>query len=204
MLGKKLKSFNLNQNNKNYVTVKESVFPFDRFPGEDIILGPEMKSTGEVMGIDKNFPMAFLKSQMAAGNKLPERGSIFISVRDEDKENILLLCQVIEKIDFKIYATKGTAEFLKKFSISVQIIKKVNEGSPHIVDFIEKNKIHLIINTTSGAKSIADSLSIRRTALSKKIPYFTTISAAKIAITGLNIVNNSEISVKSIQELYNL
>ena len=204
MLGKKIKSFNLNQNNKNYVTVKESVFPFDRFPGEDIILGPEMKSTGEVMGVDKNFPMAFLKSQMAAGNKLPERGSIFISVRDEDKENILLLCQVIEKIDFKIYATKGTAEFLKKFSISVQIIKKVNEGSPHIVDFIEKNKIHLIINTTSGAKSIADSLSIRRTALSKKIPYFTTISAAKIAITGLNIVNNSEISVKSIQELYNL
>ena len=204
MLGKKIKSFNLKQNNKNYVTVKESVFPFDRFPGEDIILGPEMKSTGEVMGVDKNFPMAFLKSQMAAGNKLPERGSIFISVRDEDKENILLLCQVIEKIDFKIYATKGTAEFLKKFSISVQIIKKVNEGSPHIVDFIEKNKIHLIINTTSGAKSIADSLSIRRTALSKKIPYFTTISAAKIAVTGLNIVNNSEISVKSIQELYNL
>ena len=141
---------------------------------------------------------------MAAGNKLPERGSIFISVRDEDKENILLLCQVIEKIDFKIYATKGTAEFLKRFSISVQIINKVNEGSPHIVDFIEKNKIHLIINTTSGVKSIADSLSIRRTALSKKIPYFTTISAAKIAITGLNIVNNSEISVKSIQELYNL
>ena len=120
------------------------------------------------------------------------------------EENIILLCQVIEKIDFKIYATKGTAEFLKKFSIGVQIIKKVNEGSPHIVNFIEKNKIHLIINTTSGAKSIADSLSIRRTALSKKIPYFTTISAAKIAITGLNIVNNSEISVKSIQELYNL
>ena len=204
MLGKKLKSFNLNQNDKNYVTVKESVFPFDRFPGEDIILGPEMKSTGEVMGVDKNFPMAFLKSQMAAGNKLPEKGSIFISVRDEDKENILLLCQVIEKINFKIYATKGTAKFLKKFSINVKIIKKVNEGNPHIVDFIEKDKIHLIINTTSGSKSIADSLSIRRTALSKKIPYFTTISAAKIAITGLNIVNNSEISVKSIQELYNL
>ena len=204
MLGKKLKSFNLNQNDKNYVTVKESVFPFDRFPGEDIILGPEMKSTGEVMGVDNNFPMAFIKSQMAAGNKLPEKGSIFISVRDEDKENILLLCQVIEKINFKIYATKGTARFLEKFSISVKTIKKVNEGSPHIVDFIEKNKIQLIINTTSGRKSIADSLSIRRTALSKKIPYFTTISAAKIAITGLNIVNNTEISVKSIQELYNI
>ncbi len=156
------------------------------------------------MGIDKNFPMAFLKSQMAAGNKLPQKGSIFISVRDEDKENILLLCQVIEKLNFKIFATKGTAQFLSKFSINVKIINKVNEGSPHIVDLIKKNKIHLIINTTSGVKSIADSLSIRRTALSKKIPYFTTISAAKIAITGLNIITDNEISVKSIQELYNI
>tara|TARA_B100000902_G_C26463098_1_gene506449 strand:- start:78 stop:503 length:426 start_codon:yes stop_codon:yes gene_type:complete len=139
---------------------------------------------------------------MAAGNKLPQKGSIFISVRDEDKENIILLCQVIEKLNFKIYATKGTAKFLSKFAIKVQIVKKVNEGNPHIVDYIEKNKIHLIINTTSGAKSISDSLSIRRTALSKKIPYFTTISAAKIAITGLNIISDNEISVKSIQELY--
>lgn len=203
MLGKKLKDFNLRQENLSYVTVKESVFPFDRFPGEDIILGPEMKSTGEVMGVDKNFPMAFLKSQMAAGNKLPDKGSVFISVRDEDKENILLLCQVIEKLNFKIFATKGTADFLSKFAINVKMIKKVNEGSPHIVDFIQKNKIHLIINTTSGVKSISDSLSIRRTALTKKIPYFTTISAAKIAITGLNIITDNEISVKSIQELYN-
>ncbi len=203
MLGKKLDNFNLNEKDSNYVTVKESVFPFDRFPGEDIILGPEMKSTGEVMGVDKNFPMAFLKSQMAAGNILPQRGSIFISVRDEDKENIILLCQVIKKLNFKILATKGTAEFLSKFAINVRVIKKVNEGSPHIVDQIEKNKIHLIINTTSGSKSLADSLSIRRTALIKKIPYFTTISAAKIAITGLNLISDNEISVKSIQELYN-
>ena len=203
ILGGKLKNFNLNNLEIPYVCVKESVFPFDRFPGEDIILGPEMKSTGEVMGVDKNFPLAFLKSQIAAGNNLPSKGSIFISVRDEDKENILLLCQVIEKLNFKIFATKGTASFLSRFSINVKVIKKVNEGNPHIVDLIEKDKIHLILNTTSGAKSIADSLSIRRTALSKKIPYFTTISAAKIAITGLNIINDSDISVKSLQELYN-
>ena len=203
ILGKKLKDMNLKNRKLPYVTVKESVFPFDRFPGEDIILGPEMKSTGEVMGIDRNFPLAFIKSQVAAGNKLPLKGSVFISVKDDDKESILLLCQVFEKLNFKIFATQGTADFLLKFLIDVKIIKKVNEGSPHIVDLIEKNQIQLIINTTSGTKSIADSLSIRRTALSKKIPYFTTISAAKIAVTGLNIINKKDISVKSIQDLYN-
>jgi carbamoyl-phosphate synthase large subunit len=182
--------------------VKESVFPFDRFPGEDIILGPEMKSTGEVMGIDKNFPMAFLKSQMAAGNILPSSGSVFISVRDEDKENILFICQLLEKLNYKIYTTKGTSNFLNKFCIESNLVNKVNEGEPHIVELIEKNKINLIINTTSGSKSIADSLSIRRTALRKKVPYFTTISAAKIAITGLNIVKETKIQVKSLQELY--
>ena len=202
MLGKKLNKNKSKISKSNYVCVKESVFPFDRFPGEDIILGPEMKSTGEVMGIDKNFPMAFLKSQMAAGNILPSSGSVFISVRDEDKENILFICQLLEKLNYKIYTTKGTSSFLKKFCIESNLVKKVNEGEPHIVDLIEKNKINLIINTTSGSKSIADSLSIRRTALRKKIPYFTTISAAKIAITGLNIVKELKIKVKSLQELY--
>ncbi len=202
MLGKKLNKNESKMSKSNYVCVKESVFPFDRFPGEDVILGPEMKSTGEVMGIDKNFPMAFLKSQMAAGNILPSSGSVFISVRDEDKENILFICQLLEKLNYKIYTTKGTSFFLKKFCIESNLVKKVNEGEPHIVDLIEKNKINLIINTTSGSKSIADSLSIRRTALSKKIPYFTTISAAKIAITGLNIVKELKIKVKSLQELY--
>ena len=113
----KLNSKKLNKNKSaisksDYVCVKESVFPFDRFPGEDIILGPEMKSTGEVMGIDKKFPMAFLKSQMAAGNILPSSGSVFISVRDEDKENILFICQLLEKLNYKIYTTKGTSSFL--------------------------------------------------------------------------------------------
>ena len=202
MLGKKLSKKKSQISKLNYVCVKESVFPFDRFPGEDIILGPEMKSTGEVMGIDRNFPMAFLKSQMAAGNILPSSGSVFISVRDEDKENILFICQLLEKLNYKIYATKGTSHFLNKFCIESNLVNKVNEGEPHIVELIEKNKINLIINTTSGSKSIADSLSIRRTALSKKVPYFTTISAAKIAITGLNIVKETKIQVKSLQELY--
>ena len=121
ILGKKLKDFNLLNKSIKYVNVKESVFPFDRFPGEDIILGPEMKSTGEVMGVDKNFPMAFLKSQMAAGNKLPSKGSVFISVRDEDKENIIMLCQILEKLNFKIFVTRGTGKFLKKIFYKCQL-----------------------------------------------------------------------------------
>ena len=132
MLGKKLNEFNLNPKTKSNVFVKESVFPFDRFPGEDVILGPEMKSTGEVMGVDKKFPLAYLKSQIAAGNNLPLSGSVFISVRDEDKENILLLSQVLKNLKFNIIATKGTANFLKMFGINVKVVKKVNDGSPHL------------------------------------------------------------------------
>ena len=202
MLGKKLNEFNLNPKTKSNVFVKESVFPFDRFPGEDVILGPEMKSTGEVMGVDKKFPLAYLKSQIAAGNNLPLSGSVFISVRDEDKENILLLSQVLKNLKFNIIATKGTANFLKMFGINVKVVKKVNDGSPHAVDLIEKKKIQLVINTTSGVKSIADSFSIRRSAIRSKIPYFTTISAAKIAVTGLNLIKKTEFSVQSLQELY--
>ena len=138
MLGRKLKDFDLKRFDSNKVFVKESVFPFDRFPGEDVILGPEMKSTGEVMGIDKKFPIAYIKSQIAAGNILPQHGSVFISVRDEDKENILLLSQVLKQINFKIFATKGTADFLNNFGINSKIVKKVNEGETHIVNLIEE------------------------------------------------------------------
>ena len=202
MLGKSLKDFNLNQSFTESVFVKESVFPFDRFPGEDIILGPEMKSTGEVMGIDKKFPVSYIKSQIAAGNNLPLKGSVFVSVRDEDKENIFLLSQVLKKIDFQIYATKGTAEFLLRFGIETKIVKKVNDGHPHVVDLIENKKIQLVINTTSGEKSIADSFSIRRSAIRNKIPYFTTISAAKLAVTGLNLIKKTEFTIKPLQDIY--
>ena len=202
MLGRKLKDFDLKRFDSNKVFVKESVFPFDRFPGEDVILGPEMKSTGEVMGIDKKFPIAYIKSQIAAGNILPQHGSVFISVRDEDKENILLLSQVLKQINFKIFATKGTADFLNNFGINSKIVKKVNEGETHIVNLIEEKKIQLVINTTSGDKSIADSFSIRRSAIQNKIPYFTTISAAKVAITGLNLLRKMDFDIKPIQELH--
>ena len=161
-----------------------------------------MKSTGEVMGIDEKFPLAYLKSQISAGNNLPLSGSVFISVRDEDKENVLLLSQLLKNLNFKIIATKGTANFLKMFGINVEIVKKVNDGNPHVVDLIEQKKIQLIINTTSGIKSIADSFSIRRSAIRSKIPYFTTISAAKIAVTGLNLIKRTKFSIKPLQELY--
>ena len=161
-----------------------------------------MKSTGEVMGIDQKFPLAFLKSQIAAGNNLPLSGSVFISVRDKDKENILLLSQLLKNLNYNVVATRGTANFLKMFGVNASIVKKVNEGSPHAVDLIEKNKIQLIINTTSGVKSISDSFSIRRSAIRSKIPYFTTISAAKIAVTGLNLIKKTEFSVNPLQELY--
>ena len=140
MLGKKLSQFKLNFKSESNVFVKESVFPFDRFPGEDVILGPEMKSTGEVMGIDQKFPLAYLKSQIAAGNNLPMSGSVFISVRDQDKENILLLSQLLKNMNFNIIATKGTANFLRMFGVNVEVVKKVNDGSPHAVDLIEKEK----------------------------------------------------------------
>ena len=200
MLGKNLGEFKLNSKAKNHVAVKESVFPFDRFPGEDIVLGPEMKSTGEVMGIDEDFPTAFIKSQVCAGNNLPNKGNIFISVKDEDKENIILMAQMLKKLNFKLFGTVGTARFLKNFCIEIGIVQKVAMGHPHIVDKIMQNKIHLIINTTQNKQSLEDSHSIRRAAIRYKIPYFTTISAAKLAITAINVMSKREFSVKSLQE----
>ena len=202
MLGKSIKKIKLEKNITTRVSVKESVFPFDRFPGEDTVLGPEMKSTGEVMGIDSNFPMAFIKSQIASNNNLPNKGNVFISVKDEDKENIILMAQILIKLNFKLLCTSGTAIFLKKYLIKVDSIHKVREGHPHIVDYIEDNKIQLIINTTQDTKSLKDSHSIRKAAIRYKVPYITTISAAKLAITSINVMINQKIQVKSLQEYY--
>ena len=202
MLGKSIKKIKLEKNITTRVSVKESVFPFDRFPGEDIVLGPEMKSTGEVMGIDSNFPMAFIKSQIASNNNLPNKGNVFISVKDEDKENIILMSQILIKLNFKLLCTKGTADFLEKYLINVDSIHKVREGHPHIVDYIEDNRIQLIINTTQDTQSLKDSHSIRKAAIRYKVPYITTISAAKLAITSINVMINQKIQVKSLQEYY--
>ena len=161
-----------------------------------------MKSTGEVMGIDKTYPMAFAKSQISSKNNLPKSGTVFISVKNEDKENIILMTQILIKLNFKIVATKGTANYLRKFSISSKMVNKVTEGHPHIVDKIENKEIDLIINTTQDSQSLKDSHSIRRSAIKYQIPYVTTISAAKLAISGINVMLNQEMRVNSHQEFY--
>ena len=180
MAGEKLKSFKLDENKKlNHMAVKEVVFPFARFSGVDVLLGPEMKSTGEVMGLDKNFDSAFAKAQIAAGAKLPMLGTVFISVKEEDKPAMVRLSQILRELQFDIVATSGTASYLKAAGIEVASINKVIDGSPHIVDKMKENGVQLVINTTEGSKAISDSFSIRRTALLSKIPYATTVAGAR-------------------------
>jgi len=186
-----------------HIAVKEAVFPFAKFPGVDTLLGPEMKSTGEVMGIDADFGMSFAKSQMAAGNPLPISGRVFLSVKDQDKSGGLLeAAQGLQNAGFSIVATRGTAEFLRKQGITVETVNKVAEGRPHIVDRITDMQIDLVINTVSGAESQKDSYSIRRTTLVKGVPYFTTISAAKAAVRGISAIKTRSLQVKTIQEYH--
>ena len=159
----------------DHVNVKEAVFPFIKFPGVDTILGPEMKSTGEVMGVDQSFAMAFVKAQFAAGNILPETGTVFLSVRDRDKPALLPIARQLVESGFSLVATRGTCAFLQQHGLSVEMVNKVLEGSPHIVDALQAGSIDLVINTTEGAQSIQDSFSIRRSALECQVPYFTTV-----------------------------
>jgi carbamoyl-phosphate synthase large subunit len=187
-----------------HISVKEAVFPFAKFPGVDTLLGPEMKSTGEVMGIDTDFGMSFAKSQMAAGNPLPVSGRVFLSVKDKDKPGLLEVAQGLEKAGFSIVATRGTADYLRKRGITIETVNKVTEGRPHIVDQITDMEIDLVINTVHGAQSQKDSYSIRRTTLIKGVPYFTTISAAKAAVHGISAIKTRPLQVKSIQEYHAL
>ncbi|MFH1480799.1 MAG: carbamoyl-phosphate synthase large subunit, partial [Pseudomonadota bacterium] len=184
----------------SHISVKESVFPFARFPGVDILLGPEMKSTGEVMGIDQSFGMAFAKSQLAAGQDLPLTGTVFISVKDEDKMGILNTASVLNDLGFKIFATRGTSIFLSQHGISNQRVKKVREGRPNIVDMMVNRDIDLVINTTSDKKAIAESYSIRRTALTFDIPYTTTLAGAKATALAIKAMREGDMQVKALQE----
>ena len=168
-----------------HVNVKEAVFPFIKFPGVDTILGPEMKSTGEVMGVDQSFAMAFVKAQFAAGNILPETGTVFLSVRDRDKPATLPIAQQLAENGFSMVATRGTCAFLRQHGLSVELVNKVLEGSPHIVDALQAGAIDLVINTTEGAQSIKDSFSIRRSSLECQVPYFTTVAGAEAAVEGI-------------------
>jgi carbamoyl-phosphate synthase large subunit len=185
-----------------HIAVKEAVFPFAKFPGVDTLLGPEMKSTGEVMGIDRDFGMSFAKSQIAAGNPMPVSGRVFLSVKDRDKAGLLEVAQGLEKAGFSIVATRGTAEYLRQRGITVETVNKVTEGRPHIVDQITDMQVDLVINTVHGAQAQKDSYSIRRTTLMKGVPYFTTISAAKAAVRGIAAIKKDLLQVKSIQEYH--
>ena len=199
MIGEKINFKKLKFSDPKHVSVKESVFPFNRFPGVDLILGPEMKSTGEVMGIDKNFSIAFAKAQISSGINLPVSGTVFISVKDKDKKPIIKLSKKLIDIGFCIFATKGTAKYLEERNIQVIKIKKVYEGSPNVVDALRKNKIQLVINTTEGSESIADSFSLRRTTLKKNIPYYTTIAGAIAAVDAIKSISRGDMRIKSLQ-----
>ncbi|MEM9469354.1 MAG: carbamoyl-phosphate synthase large subunit, partial [Pseudomonadota bacterium] len=197
MAGEKLKDFNdqLLGMSAEHTAVKAPVFPFDRFPGTDTILGPEMKSTGEVMGIDKDVAQAFAKSQIAARTILPTEGKVFLSVKDSDKEALIPIAQDLEDMGFTLIATGGTCTTLQEAGLSVERINKVMEGHPHIVDAIINEDIDFMINTTKGPQAIADSFSIRRQALAHKIPYYTLLSAARAGVQAIRSLKNREMNV---------
>jgi len=204
MAGEKLASFDLEQLRPlSHVCVKEAVFPFARFPGVDVILGPEMKSTGEAMGIDRDFARAFAKSQLSAGSTIPKEGCVFVSVKESDKVHIMPAVKQLTELGFTIVATRGTAIYLKEAGITVETVNKVREGRPHIVDQLKDNRIALVINTTDGSQSLADSFSIRRTALLGKIPYYTTVAGAKAVAQAIAAIKTGGgLDVKSIQEYF--
>jgi carbamoyl-phosphate synthase large subunit len=185
-----------------HVSVKESVFPFNKFPGVDTILGPEMKSTGEVMGIATDVAVAFGKSQLATGSKLPRGGSAFVSVNDDDKVAACHVARRLRNLGFRIVATRGTAAVFERARIPVDVVNKVTDGSPHIVDAVRAGTIHLVVNTTQGTKAIRDSYAIRRSALLANVPYFTTMSAALAAVSSLEAwaLGGAQTQVRSIQE----
>ncbi len=203
MLGKSLKELGFEREKEiSHIAVKESVFPFRRFPGVDTVLGPEMKSTGEVMGIDTDFGMAFAKSQLSAGQILPKSGTAFLSVKDSDKKSVLGVAEALFKAGFKIVATRGTARYLRERGIDCDVVLKFSEGRPNIVDLMKNGDIHLVINTPSGQKTRSDSYWLRRTALEYEIPYFTTIAGAKAALEAIKALQKQELKVKPLQDYY--
>ncbi|MBN2420552.1 MAG: carbamoyl-phosphate synthase large subunit, partial [Deltaproteobacteria bacterium] len=185
-----------------HVSCKESVFPFTRFQGVDTLLGPEMKSTGEVMGIDTTFELAFAKSQLAAGQKLPLSGTVFVSVKDSDKPDVLKPVRILKDTGFNIVATRGTAGYLREHGIPVKDVNKVREGRPDIVDMIKNNEISLVINTTNDKKAISESFSIRRSALVLGIPYTTTIAGAVATALAIKSMAEGKLDVRTIQEYH--
>ena len=199
MAGEKLAGFDLDDISPDHVAVKEAVFPFARFPGSDVVLGPEMKSTGEVMGIDRDFGLAFAKSQLGAGVELPLSGRVFVSVRDEDKPAFIDICRDLHEMGFEILATGGTMTVLTGAGVPATRINKVMEGRPHAVDAMLSGDIQLVINTTMGAASMRDSFSLRHTALKNKIPYYTTVSGSRAAAQAIRALQKGDLGVRTLQ-----
>ncbi len=203
MAGEKLFKFNLKEKSKGMYAVKEAVFPFNKFPNSDLLLGPEMKSTGEVMGFDKNFGMAFAKSQIAAANSLPKNGLAFISLKNSHKDEGIGLAKDLIKLNFKLSATKGTAEYIRKHGMKCKIINKVSSGTPHIVDILDSKKIALVINTGGGNSEhrINDAIALRRATLKNKVPYCTNMSTAQACLEAIKSLKTKKLDVIALQEL---
>jgi len=202
MAGERLAAFDAPNTRPPHVGVKESVFPFARFPGVDTVLGPEMRSTGEVIGLDRSFEAAFAKSQLGAGAKVPQRGAVFVSVRDADKPRVVAPIRLLADLGFEIRATGGTARFLIENGIPAQKINKVSEGRPHIVDAIKNGSIQLVFNTTEGVQALADSRSLRQAALLHKVPYYTTLSGAIAAAQGIRAYVSGDLEVRALQDFF--
>jgi len=203
MVGRKLRELGFTKEKKTkHIAVKEAVFPFVRFPGVDIILGPEMRSTGEVMGISDSFGIAFAKAQMGAGLPLPLQGTVFISVADRHKLSVVPLARELKELGFRVVATSGTASVLKGNGIEVEVVKKIGEGRPNIEDYIKNREIHLIFNTPIGKGPKYDEYRIRREATIRQIPIITTIPGARAAVDGIKALKKGEIQVRCLQEYH--
>ncbi len=203
MAGEKLSKFNLKDKSKGMFAVKEAVFPFNKFPNSDLLLGPEMKSTGEVMGFDKNFGMAYAKSQIASSNSLPTKGLAFLSLKNSHKDEGIGLAKELIKLEFTLCATKGTAEYIQKHGMKCKIINKVSSGSPHIVDVLNSKKIALVINTGGGNTEhrLNDAIALRRATLKNKVPYCTNMSTALACIEGIKSLKTKKLEVTSLQNV---
>ena len=202
MAGEPLKALAIKKARGKHVAVKEAVFPFARFPGVDIILGPEMRSTGEVMGLDTNFGRAFAKSQLGAGSKVPLEGVVFVSVKDQDKAAMVKPLKRLIELGFTVVATGGTSEFLRKHGIEAVRVNKVLEGRPHIVDLMKDGKVQLVFNTVDGASALTDSFTLRRTALMHKIAYYTTVAGAKASVEGIAALRAGPLDVAPLQSYF--
>jgi carbamoyl-phosphate synthase large subunit len=202
MAGEPLSGFEPIDRDIGHIAIKESVFPFVRFPGTDPILSPEMKSTGEVMGIDSNFDIAFAKSQLGGGVLLPEKGTVFVSVKDADKDHIIPAAQKMVELGFRLIATGGTAAHLEAQGLPVERVNKVAQGRPHIVDRIVDGDVQLVFNTTEGWQSLKDSQTIREAALKNKVPYFTTAPASLATARAIEALRGHALEVKSLQSYY--